>query len=57
MRYSMSNAGISFVLTAVVAGVIIGDHLLTVPWKFAIWGLGLSLPWIVMTRLVVRRRD
>jgi hypothetical protein len=50
----MNRTGVSFVLTVVVAGVIIGDNLLGAPWKFAVWGAGLSLPWVLVRRLIPR---
>ncbi|UCF78832.1 MAG: hypothetical protein JSW03_00715 [Candidatus Eiseniibacteriota bacterium] len=51
----MNRALTSLLLTAVVAVVIVADHLLEAPWKFAVWGLGLSLPWIVVSRLASPR--
>jgi hypothetical protein len=48
----MSKAGISFLLTLIVGGVIIGDNALGVPWRYVVWGIGLCLPWVVVSRLL-----
>gem|GEM_PF-6463155 len=53
----MNKATACFVLTSIVAGVIMGDHFLSAPWKFAVWGLGLSLPWVIMARFVSLRSE
>ncbi len=54
MRCVMNKAGASLLLTAIVAGVIIGDQFLVAPWKFVVWGAGLCSPWIVVSRFVTR---
>jgi len=51
----MSKAGISFVLTLIVGGVIVADNALAPPWRYVAWGVGLFLPWIVITRLMPRQ--
>jgi hypothetical protein len=51
----MSKAGMSFLLTLIVAGVIIGDLALGAPWRYVVWGVGMSLPWVVVTRLLPRQ--
>jgi len=51
----MSKAGISFLLTLIVGGVIIGDTTLGTPWRYVVWGVGLCLPWVVVTRLLPRQ--
>jgi hypothetical protein len=51
----MSRAGVSFLLTVIVGGVIIGDNALGTPWRYVVWGVGMSLPWLVVNRLLPRQ--
>jgi hypothetical protein len=51
----MSRAGVCFLLTLIVGGVIIGDAALGAPWRYVVWGVGMSLPWLVVGRLMSRQ--
>jgi len=55
VRNDMSRAGVCFLLTLIVGGVIIGDAALGAPWRYVVWGVGMSLPWLVVGRLMSRQ--
>ena len=55
MRCHMSKAGVSFLLTLIVGGVIIGDNALGAPLRYVVWGVGMCLPWLVVARLLPRQ--